>query len=211
MLPFAELTPVCPCLCFTGEISTSCTTPNTSYQNWTEEKDHISWAANNALLNASQEAAGILCHRGMLLPDDQLGIHQDPQEIFCKPAFQLADPQSVLVHGVFPWLQTPYFLLLNFMSFLSTHFLEHLRSFWMAALPSGLSDTHSFLYYLQTCWEYTLSYYAGNLWRCYTVLAAAPIPGVNHHQMTASYPSCYWPQAFELGTSVFNPPHCLLI
>lgn len=30
----------------------------------------------------------------------QLGVHQDPQVLFCRAAFQLVSPQHILVHGV---------------------------------------------------------------------------------------------------------------
>lgn len=41
-----------------------------------------------------------LCHKAMLLPRGQLGIHQNLQALFCEAAFQLDSPQNITVGGL---------------------------------------------------------------------------------------------------------------
>ena len=43
-----------------------------------------------------------LCCKGTLLNPGQLLVHQDPQVLFCKAAFQMVGPQPVLLSGVIP-------------------------------------------------------------------------------------------------------------
>lgn len=53
-----------------------------------------------------------------------------------------------------------YFLLMNFMRFLTVHFSSPSRSLWTAGQPSGISViSPPVLCHLQTCWGYTLSHH----------------------------------------------------
>ena len=67
------------------------------HQCWVEGKDHLPRPAGYAFFNAAQDAIHLLCSKGTLLPHVQLVVHQDTQVLFCKAAFQLGDPQSILV------------------------------------------------------------------------------------------------------------------
>jgi len=73
-----------------------------------EGKDHLPWPAGNALPNAAQDTICRLCSKGTLLSHAHLGVHQDPQVLFCSAAFQLASPQHVLVPKVIPSLWGRY-------------------------------------------------------------------------------------------------------
>lgn len=42
----------------------------------------------------------IFSHKGTLLAYVQLGVHQEPQVLFCQATFGLGGPQHVLMHGV---------------------------------------------------------------------------------------------------------------
>lgn len=50
--------------------------------------DHLPRPAGNAPPKATQEAVGLLSHKGALLVYVQLGVHQDSQ-VLCKDTFQL--------------------------------------------------------------------------------------------------------------------------
>lgn len=47
--------------------------------------------------NAAQDTVSHLCSKDALLAHVQLGIHQNPQVLFCKVAFQMGGPHHVLV------------------------------------------------------------------------------------------------------------------
>ena len=59
-------------------------------------------AAGNSLPTAAQDTICLLCHKDTLLACVQLGVHQNPQILLCKVAFQLGGLQLVLVHGAVP-------------------------------------------------------------------------------------------------------------
>lgn len=113
LLSFAGFSLICPCLSCTGETRTGHGTPNVPCQ---------IWPVGSVPPNAVQDAIVHLCSEGTLLTYVQL-LHQDTQVLLCNSAFQLFDPQPVLVHGVIPpQRQDLAFLLLKFRRFLSTHF-----------------------------------------------------------------------------------------
>lgn len=57
-------------------------------------------SSSSVLLKAAQWAVGCLCHEGILLAHVQCDVHQDPQGLLCKAAFQLVGPQPVLMPAV---------------------------------------------------------------------------------------------------------------
>ena len=67
------------------------------HQRWVQRKDHLPWPAGNTLSNAAPDTIDHLCHK---LVHVILGVHQDPQVLFCQVAFQLGGPQHILVHWV---------------------------------------------------------------------------------------------------------------
>jgi len=64
-----------------------------------EEGSHPS-ASDSTLPNASKDPISILCNKGTFLPRVQHSVHHDPQNLFCEVAFQLGEPENVLVPGV---------------------------------------------------------------------------------------------------------------
>jgi len=81
---FIGLSPLCPCLSFTGEPSThQCSSPVPS-----KEKDHLPQPADNVLPSTAQENGGGLCCKGTLLARGWLVVHQDLQVLLCKAALQ---------------------------------------------------------------------------------------------------------------------------
>lgn len=72
------------------------------HQCWGGRKDHLPQPAGNTLSNGAQVPINFLCGKGILSARIQLGIHQDPQVLFCQAAFQLVAPQHILAHGIFP-------------------------------------------------------------------------------------------------------------
>lgn len=48
------------------------------HQCWAEEKDHLSWPADNALPNAARDSAGCFCCEGTLLARGHFVVYQDP-------------------------------------------------------------------------------------------------------------------------------------
>lgn len=62
---------VCPCLPCIGETSPGLGTPD------------VASPAGNALPAAAQDTVDLLCYKGALLADVQLGIHQDPRSFLC--------------------------------------------------------------------------------------------------------------------------------
>jgi len=75
-----------------------------------------SLAASPALPNAAKETVSFLCFKGTFLAYVQFGVHQDPQGLFCKATFQLADPSLYWCGGLFLVMsKTWHCPLLNFM------------------------------------------------------------------------------------------------
>lgn len=66
----------------------------------TKWKGRIPPSSSNVLLKAAQRAVGCLCHEGILLAHSQSDVHQDPQGLLYKAAFQLVGPQPVLMPAV---------------------------------------------------------------------------------------------------------------
>jgi len=94
---FAGLTPVCPCLSYTGEPSLGPSTPSVSHQGFAEWKDHLSWPSSNANPNATQD--------GSMFQGHIAGLSSVPFSLpflFCRAAFKPVSPQCVLVPGVIP-------------------------------------------------------------------------------------------------------------
>lgn len=92
---------VYPRLCCTGEPCTGPSTPDVPHQCCGEGKDDLPQLAGNALPSAAQDDVALLCSKGTLLAHLQV-VHQNPQVLFCKAAFQLISSQPVLVQGVVP-------------------------------------------------------------------------------------------------------------
>ena len=63
---------------------------------------HLSRPNQNTLLNAVQDNIHLLYCKGVLLARIQLDVHQNPQMLFCKAAFQSGGSQCILVPGVVP-------------------------------------------------------------------------------------------------------------
>ena len=70
---------------------------------WVEKKDHGCQPAGDAFPDAAQDTVGLPCCKGTLLPYSQLDVHQDPQVLLCKAAFQLVGPQPIRLCGVTPF------------------------------------------------------------------------------------------------------------
>lgn len=62
-----------------------------------EGKDHLPQPAGNALPNAVQDIITVACGMGTLMAHVQLGVHQNPQALFCEAAFHLGSPQQVML------------------------------------------------------------------------------------------------------------------
>lgn len=60
----------------------------------------ISLDLYNTFSNAAQDTIILLCHRGTLLPDGQVAVHQGIQILFCKVPSHLVFPQHTLLHVV---------------------------------------------------------------------------------------------------------------
>lgn len=107
-------------------------------------KDHLP-RPGNALCNALQGSTHPVYHKSMLLAHVQLGVHQEPQVFF--PNCFLVVPRMYWWLGLFLHrCRTLNFPFLNSMKFLSAHLSSLLKTFWMAAEFSSISDTpHKFV------------------------------------------------------------------
>ncbi|KAK4828308.1 hypothetical protein QYF61_025320 [Mycteria americana] len=65
-------------------------------------KVHLPQPAGNTPPDAAQDTISLLCCKGTLLAHVQLGVHQDPQVLFCEAAFKLSGSQHILEHEVVP-------------------------------------------------------------------------------------------------------------
>lgn len=98
LCPFPPVAPVCPCLSCTGPSTPNGVSPVLS--------------AGEGAPCSNLLAVLLLVQRGMLLPSllqglpllvqGELGVHQDPQGLHCRAAFQTLGLQSVQVPGVVP-------------------------------------------------------------------------------------------------------------
>lgn len=57
------------------------------HQCWEERKDNLSWPARDTLHKAARNTISLLSSKVTLLSHVQLGVHQDPQVLFCIAAF----------------------------------------------------------------------------------------------------------------------------
>lgn len=77
---------LCWSLSCTGEPRTGTSTPGVASPDLRREerKDHLSLFVGNTSPNAAQDTIHFLCPKCTLLGYDQLGVHQDPQVLFCQ-------------------------------------------------------------------------------------------------------------------------------
>lgn len=86
------------------------------------EKDPLPWPAGSAFPNATQQALGLLCCKCTLMPRDELDVHQNPNVLHSRVAFQVISPQPVLMISVRPpQLQDWHFPLLNLLRYVLAH------------------------------------------------------------------------------------------
>ncbi|KAK4832559.1 hypothetical protein QYF61_024059 [Mycteria americana] len=62
--------------------------------------DHFPTPAGHTIFDTSKGAVGLFGHLGTLLAHIQLAVHQHPQVLFCRAAFQPLFPKPVAFHGV---------------------------------------------------------------------------------------------------------------
>lgn len=149
----------------------------------------------------------------MLLPHGLLGIHQGPQVLFCRSAFQVVIPYTVLVPGdIRPQMQDFLFPFIELHEIPVGFLLSFLRSIWLPLQLAGVSATPLSSCHQQTC----------------TLDALCPII-----QVTNEVVKWYWPQCWSLGCTSsdflpaglhadhnslslavqldFSPSHCLFV
>ena len=76
-----------------------------------EGRDYLPLSAGNAFPNAILDIISLRYSKGTLQAHGQLGVHQDPQVLFCRAASQLSGLQHVPVPGVVSPLAEDFLLL----------------------------------------------------------------------------------------------------
>ena len=105
-------------------------------------KENLLWPAGHTLLDAPQDATGLLGSQGTLLAHGQPVVHQDTQVPLRRAALQQGRPSLYWCLGLFlPRGRTLHLPLLNLIRFLSAHLSSLSRSRWMAAQPASVSTT----------------------------------------------------------------------
>lgn len=109
---------------------------------WVKGKNHLPQPPGNVLPSGAWEVVGRLCCNGAVLADVQFLLHQDPQVLLCKTAFQLFNPSlySCMDLSLLK-CRASHFPSLNFLRLLLAHFSSLSRFLWTAEQPSGLSTT----------------------------------------------------------------------
>ena len=70
------------------------------HQPWAEGRNHLPQPVHSIPPNSAQDTISLLCNKGTLLA--QTGVHQDPQVLLYKDAFEPDSLQHVLVQRVVP-------------------------------------------------------------------------------------------------------------
>lgn len=103
--------------------------PNPGLQVWprqgsAESKDHLLKPGGNTLPKGLQDAMGLLCYKGTLVPRFQLGVHQDPEVLSSADLLSswLAPSLHCCLGVFFCRHRISQFSLVNFMKFLPAHF-----------------------------------------------------------------------------------------
>lgn len=123
----AELTWVCPCNSCTKGPKTGHSAPDPASNRWKGIIISLNLLATFLLKQGAQE---LHCHVGTLWTSGPLGVHQEPQVLFCKaasqqPVISLYWSLCLLLH---PRCRTLHFLLLCFLRLPLTNFFSSVMS-----------------------------------------------------------------------------------
>lgn len=139
----------------TGDLGLDTALQTCSHWCSVEGNDQPSWPADNVLLNAPQDAVGLLCCWSTLLAHGQF-VHQHPQVLLRKAAFQAVGPQHVLVHGVINPQGQDFAFPFAFCKVPVVSVLQPVK------FPLVNQPLPSVLYHLPTCWTCALFNHTGH-------------------------------------------------
>lgn len=114
-------------------------------------------------LTQPRKKLGVLWHKSILLAHVHL-VHQEPQILLCKAAFQPIGPNMYWCMRLFQTrCRTRHSSFMNFTRCLSALFSNLLTCLWMAAQSSGVSATSSFVSSAKLL-SVTLSHHPDHKW-----------------------------------------------